>query len=67
MIGLCSEAILEPEEQYELVGQTPSVVFTAGAVVEPNGEVKIYYGGADTVTCLATTTLDELLYACTSL
>ena len=31
---------------------------------EDNGEVKVYYGGADTVQCVATTTIDELLYAC---
>jgi predicted GH43/DUF377 family glycosyl hydrolase len=33
-------------------------------VVEPNGEVKVYYGGADTVMCLATTSIEKLLYAC---
>ena len=49
---------------YELVGQTPSVVFTSGAVVEDDGEVKVYYGGADTVQCVATTTLDALVGAC---
>jgi len=64
VIARCREAILEPEEDYELTGQTPSVVFTAGAVTEENGDVKIYYGGADTVQCLATTTIDQLLYAC---
>jgi beta-1,4-mannooligosaccharide/beta-1,4-mannosyl-N-acetylglucosamine phosphorylase len=35
-------------------------------VVEDDGEVKVYYGGADTVQCVATTTLDELLNACKS-
>ena len=64
LLGLSEEAILEPEESYELVGQTPSVVFTSGAVVEDDGEVKVYYGGADTVQCVATTTLDRLLKAC---
>jgi predicted GH43/DUF377 family glycosyl hydrolase len=64
VIGLSEEAILEPEEQYELVGQTPSVVFTSGAVVEDDGEVKVYYGGADTVQCVATTTVARLLRAC---
>ena len=58
------QAILEPRELYELVGQTPSVVFSAGAVVEDDGEVKIYYGGADTVMCLATTSVERLLHAC---
>jgi predicted GH43/DUF377 family glycosyl hydrolase len=62
--AIAEDAILIPEEQYELVGQTPSVVFTCGAVAEDNGEVKIYYGGADTVQCLATTSLTRLLDAC---
>jgi predicted GH43/DUF377 family glycosyl hydrolase len=64
VIRLAKEAILEPRELYELVGQTPSVVFSAGAVVEDDGEVKIYYGGADTVMCLATTSVERLLDAC---
>ena len=64
LIGLAPEAILEPEETYELVGQTPSVVFTSGAVVESDGEVKVYYGGADTVQCVATGQLDVLVKAC---
>ena len=62
--GLAAEAVLEPEEQYELVGQTPSVVFTSGAVVEDDGEVKVYYGGADTVQCVATGRVDALVRAC---
>ena len=64
VVARAEEAILEPEEQYELVGQTPSVVFTSGAVVEPDGGVKVYYGGADTVQCLATTSIERLLDAC---
>ncbi len=64
VIGRAEEAILEPEEPYELVGQTPSVVFTSGAVVEESGEVKVYYGGADTVQCVATGSLSGLLRAC---
>lgn len=62
--AMSKKAILIPEEDYELTGQTPSVVFTCGAVVEDNGEVKLYYGGADTVMCVATTTVDRLIDAC---
>jgi len=40
------------------------VVFTCGAVVEDDGEVKLYYGGADTVQCVATTSLERLIEAC---
>ena len=64
IIGICPDPILFPEEMYELVGQTPSVVFTSGAICEPDGEIKLYYGGADTVQCLALTTVDRLLDAC---
>ena len=64
VVARAEEAILEPEEDYELVGQTPSVVFTSGAVVEHDGSVKLYYGGADTVMCVATTSVERLLHAC---
>jgi len=64
VVARAEQAILEPETSYELVGQTPSVVFSSGAVVEDNGEVKIYYGGADTVQCVATTSLSRLIAAC---
>jgi predicted GH43/DUF377 family glycosyl hydrolase len=64
VLALAQESVLQPEAPYELVGQTPSVVFTSGAVVEDDGEIKLYYGGADTVMCLATTSVDRLLHAC---
>ena len=56
--------VLSPHEPYERVGDVPNVVFTCGAVVEPDGEVKIYYGAADTCMCLATARLDDLVDAC---
>ena len=56
--------ILSPRELYERVGLTMNVVFTSGAILEDDGEVKIYYGGADTVQCVATAQLDDLIDAC---
>ncbi len=53
--------ILAPEKDYERVGGVNNVVFTCGAIVENNKDVKIYYGAADTCICLATTTLDKLV------
>jgi beta-1,4-mannooligosaccharide/beta-1,4-mannosyl-N-acetylglucosamine phosphorylase len=35
-------------------------------IIEEDGEVKIYYGAADTVQCLATAQLDELIEFCLS-
>jgi beta-1,4-mannooligosaccharide/beta-1,4-mannosyl-N-acetylglucosamine phosphorylase len=33
-------------------------------ILEDNGEVKIYYGSADTVECLATADVADLLSLC---
>jgi predicted GH43/DUF377 family glycosyl hydrolase len=64
VIGVSKRAILAPETTYELIGQTPSCVFTCGSILEDDGTVRIYYGAADTVQCLAMASLDDLLYAC---
>ena len=54
--------LLSPQELYECVGDTPNVVFPCAALYDaPTGRVAIYYGGADTVTCLAYTQVDELV------
>ncbi len=53
--------ILSPRENYERIGDIPNVCFACGAVISDEGEMKIYYGGADTCICIATTTLDELM------
>lgn len=54
--------LLTPEELYECVGDTPNVVFPCAALYDAlTGRIAIYYGGADTVTCLAFTQADELI------
>jgi beta-1,4-mannooligosaccharide/beta-1,4-mannosyl-N-acetylglucosamine phosphorylase len=72
VLGRCRYNILEPREPYELAGQVPNVVFPSGLIVEnidtagfaePHSEVKLYYGAADTVVGLATTSIQELLDA----
>jgi predicted GH43/DUF377 family glycosyl hydrolase len=56
-----SEApILVPSENYERFGKVPNVVFSCGNVLLDN-EVLVYYGGADSVLCVATYDLSELL------
>jgi predicted GH43/DUF377 family glycosyl hydrolase len=66
IIAKAKAPILSPREPYERVGLTSNVVFTSGAILEDDGEVKIYYGGADTVQCVATARLDDLVEACFS-
>ena len=52
--------LLEPEEKYELRGLVSNVVFSCGAVLIDD-TVFVYYGGADTVICVATARVSELL------
>jgi predicted GH43/DUF377 family glycosyl hydrolase len=64
LVAKAERAILIPTMDYELTGQTPSVVFPAAAIPEPDGSLRIYYGAADSVQCLAEADLDELIAAC---
>ena len=64
IIAVGDEWILQPEEKYEITGYVPNVVFTCGAIPEPDGSVKIYWGGADTVMCVGTANIEELVDHC---
>jgi predicted GH43/DUF377 family glycosyl hydrolase len=64
ILGVGDEWILQPEEIYEVTGYVHNVVFTCGAVPEPDGTVKIYWGGADTVMCMGTAIINELVDHC---
>jgi beta-1,4-mannooligosaccharide/beta-1,4-mannosyl-N-acetylglucosamine phosphorylase len=66
VVGLYEEPLIAPEASYEVEGGfRNNVVFPCGLVLEPSGEVKIYYGAADTVVGLATADVDALLKLCT--
>jgi beta-1,4-mannooligosaccharide/beta-1,4-mannosyl-N-acetylglucosamine phosphorylase len=64
VIGLMREPLLTPETAYELDGFRGSVIFPCGLILEPSGEVKMYYGTADTSVALATAHVDDLLARC---
>jgi len=64
IIGLAKDPILTPVEPYEREGNVPNVVFVCGAILEHGGEVKIYYGGADSCVCLATVDINRLVSLC---
>jgi predicted GH43/DUF377 family glycosyl hydrolase len=54
------EPILEPVREYERYGKVPNVVFSCGSVLRDD-QLLIYYGGADTVLCVATFEMNELI------
>ena len=59
IIGRTDAPLLEPVEPYEIQGQVANVVFPCGTVVL-DGTIYIYYGGADSVTGVATMRLKTL-------
>lgn len=59
-----SEWVLGPNADYERSGDVPNAVFPCGAIHDAtSGELRVYYGAADTSIAVATAQLDELLHA----
>lgn len=52
--------VLEPDADYENSGFKSGVVYSCGAVVR-DGELYVYYGGGDSVVCVAMARLDTFL------
>lgn len=56
--------ILGPLTPYERTGDVPNVVFPCGMIHDAAaGEIRLYYGAADSSICLATARLDDLVEA----
>ncbi|MBN1379473.1 MAG: glycoside hydrolase family 130 protein [Gammaproteobacteria bacterium] len=64
VIAVGDRWILQPQDPWEISGYVPNVVFSCGAVPEDNGEIKLYWGAADSVMCAGTTTVERLLQHC---
>ncbi len=60
VIYRAKDPILTPEKDYERFGDVPNVVFSCGNIVIDD-KVLVYYGAADSVLCVATYDLAELL------
>ena len=57
--------IIKPEEDYEMNGFKPGIVYPCGAVILKD-QLMVYYGGADSHVCVATADLEEFLIDLTS-
>lgn len=65
VIGKYEKPLIVCDQDYELEnGFRKDVIFPCGNVLEDNGEVKIYYGASDTVECLATADVNDLIKLC---
>ena len=64
VVGVSDSWILQPEDPWEITGYVHNVVFSCGAVPEPDGTVKIYWGGADSVMCVGEADVADLTNLC---
>lgn len=62
VIRRATDWVFGPTEPYEFAGDIPNVVFSCGMVADADsGQLRLYYGAADTRIGLATADLTELL------
>ena len=65
VLGMSKTPLIAPEKDYETdEGFRQNVIFPGGMILEESGEVKIYYGASDTVECVATADVNDLLALC---
>ena len=62
VIARPGDYLLSPQKPYEQVGDVPNVAFPCAALVDRESDrLTVYYGGADTVVCMAHGHLSELM------
>lgn len=65
IIGMYKEPLIAPETEYEVEGGfRTNVIFPGGLILEDDGTLKIYYGASDTVECMATANVEEVIQLC---
>ncbi|HPA04194.1 MAG TPA: glycoside hydrolase family 130 protein [Candidatus Hydrogenedentes bacterium] len=62
--GRTNVPVLSPRTLLERLGDVPNLVFSCGALIEPNNEVKLYYGAANSCICLGVTSVDDIVQTC---
>lgn len=67
VLAVSQQPLLVPEASYENAGGfRNNVIFPTALLREDNGIARIYYGAADTVLCLATAKVEDLVDFCFS-
>jgi beta-1,4-mannooligosaccharide/beta-1,4-mannosyl-N-acetylglucosamine phosphorylase len=65
LLGYGRTPLITPEAPYETDGGYRNhVVFPMAGLVDEQGKIEIYYGAADTVICLATANIEQLIAMC---
>jgi len=64
VVGRTNVPMLAPRTSYERIGDVGNLVFSCGAIIEDDGEVKLYYGAANSCICLGATQVGDIVDAC---
>ncbi len=65
VVGIYEKPLIVADEAFEQDGGfRQNVIFPGGMVAEDDGTVKIYYGASDTVECVATAEISDLVNLC---
>jgi len=66
VLARSQDPLLVPQASYEMQGLMPNVVFHNGLVERRGGRVDLYYGAADTTTCVASVKIGDVVqWLCT--
>lgn len=60
IIARTDKPLMVPQEEYEVYGKIPNIIFPSGAIVK-GGKLYLYYGATDTVNSVAMMPLKDLL------
>lgn len=64
VLGRTGIPLLSPREDYERIGDLPNIIFSTGARVDPDGNIRIAYGAANSCICLGVAKMDEVIELC---
>lgn len=65
VLGIYDKPLIASDREFEEEdGFRKDVIFPGGMILEDSGEVKIYYGASDTVECMATADVNDLIALC---
>ncbi|KAF0092949.1 MAG: glycosidase-like protein [Puniceicoccaceae bacterium 5H] len=61
-IGRAAPYLIAPWKDYEMIGDVPNVCFPCASLVDgETGRIAVYYGAADTATCLAFSRVQDIV------
>jgi len=64
VLGRSNIPILSPREAYERIGDVGNLVFSCGALLENDEELKMYYGASNSCVCLGACDLKDIVELC---